>query len=77
MGSYAIDDDRLIAAVEDLQLQETATGHWGLGGTSLPFGEKLQDLFPVSCRFVDQEGISAISRLSPELVAMRFDVVFS
>jgi hypothetical protein len=77
MGSYEIQNDPLVAAVEALQQRETATGEWGMGGTSLPFGDSLQDVFPVVGRFVDPQGRPADSRLSPDLVATRFAEVFS
>jgi hypothetical protein len=69
MSSYEIQDDRLIAAFEELQRQETASGQWGLGGTKLPFGYELQERFPLVGRFLDQHGRSAVSPLSPEQVA--------
>ncbi len=77
MSSYAIQDDRLIAAMEELQRQETASGQWGLGGTTLPFGEELQDRFPLVGRFLNEQGQAAVSQLSPEQLATRFAGVIS
>jgi hypothetical protein len=48
-----------------------------MGGTSLSFGDSLQDVFPVVGRFVDPQGRPAASRLSPDLVATRFAEFFS
>jgi len=76
MSSYELTDGRLIAAVETLQRQETAAGRWGLGGTSLPGGDSLQELFPVVGRFIDPHGHPAVSRLSPEQVANTLDDVY-
>ena len=69
MSRYDIHNDRLIAAFEELQRQETASGQWGLGGTKLPFGGELQDRFPLVGRFLDEKGEPAVSRLSPDQVA--------
>lgn len=69
MSSYEIQDEQLIAAVEELQRQETGSGQWGLGGTKLPFGEELQERFPLVGRFLDKQGEPAASLLSPEQVA--------
>jgi hypothetical protein len=77
MSSYEIQNDRLIAAFEQLQQQETATGQWALGGTSLPFGKELQDRFPLVGRFLDGEGRVAASRLSPDQVAEVLRGVFN
>ena len=68
MSSYVIQADRLIAAFEELQRGEAALGQWALGGTKLPFGEELQDRFPLVGRFMDQQGRPAVSQLSPEQV---------
>lgn len=77
MSSYEIQDDRLIAAFENLQRKEAASGHWGLGGTKLPFGEELQERFPLVGRFLDRQGRSAASQLSPEQVAKILAGTFS
>lgn len=76
MASYDIQHDRLVAAMNELQRQETAPGQWGLGGTRLPFGEQLQQLFPVVGRFLDENGRPAISQLSPDRVERAFAGVF-
>jgi hypothetical protein len=69
MSSYSIENDRLIAAFQKLDQQETASGRWRLGGTSIPFGEELQDRFPLVGRFVDEQANAAVSQLMPEQVA--------
>ena len=69
MSSYELQDERLITAFEELLRQETASGQWALGGTKLPFGEELQDRFPLVGRFMDQHGTPAVSQLSPDQVA--------
>lgn len=76
MSRYDIDNDRLIAAFENLQRKESASGQWGLGGTSLPFADELQDRFPLVGRFVDAQGESAVSGLSPGQVANACEEVF-
>lgn len=76
MSSYDIKNDRLVAAMQELQKQETAPGQWGLGGTTLPFGEDLQKRFPVVGRFLDKQGTPAISRLSPDRVATALEGIF-
>jgi hypothetical protein len=76
MASYDIQHDRLFAAMNELQRPETAPGQWGLGGTTLPFGEELQKLFPVVGRFLDEHGRPAISQLAPDRVASAFQGVF-
>lgn len=76
MGDYQLDNPRLVAAFEELQRQESAAGHWGLGGTALPFGEALQKVFPVVGRFLDDLGQPAASQLSPEKVAAAIEPVF-
>ena len=77
MSSYVINNDRLIAAFEELQRQETASGQWGLGGTRWPFGEELQERFPLVGRFLDRQGRPAVSQLSPEQVAKILAGIFS
>jgi hypothetical protein len=72
MTSYDLDNAGLIATFEQLQRQESATGKWALGGTKLPFGNELQSRFPLVGRFVDDQGQSAVSGLSAELVANTF-----
>ncbi len=76
MSRYDIDYPSLITAVEDLQRKESAPGRWGLGGTHLPFGETLQDVFPIVGRFLDSKGQPAVSQLSPEEVAEHFNQFF-
>ena len=75
MGSYGLQNDRLIAAFEGLQRLETGPGQWGLGGTTLPFGGELQERFPLVGRFLDGNG-AAVSQLMPERVARAFEGVF-
>jgi hypothetical protein len=77
MGSYDFDNPRLVAAFEELQRQESASGHWGLSGTQLPFGEDLQGRFPLAGRFLDDQGKPAVSRLSPKTVAEALVGVFA
>lgn len=69
MGSFGLDNPRLISAFESLQRHDTAAGHWGLGGTRLPFGDELQGRFPLAGGFLDDRGKSAVSQLSPQAVA--------
>jgi len=76
MASYEIRNLALIAAMRELQQQETAPGQWGLGGTTLPFGEELQSHFPMVGRFLDSEGQPAISQLAPDQVVRLFEGVF-
>ena len=58
MGSYDLANPRLVAAFEALQRQESAPGRWRLGGTQLPFGDELQNRFPLVGRFLDELGIA-------------------
>jgi hypothetical protein len=76
MASYDIQHDGLVTAMKELQRQETAPCQWGLGGTTLPFSEALQKLFPVVGRSLDEQGRPAISQLSPDRVARVFRGVF-
>lgn len=76
MSSYDIQNDRLAAAILELQRQETAAGQWGLGGTRLPFGEELQKRFPIVGRFLDKQGQPAASRLAPDQVSDSLSGVF-
>ena len=69
MSHYDLRNERLIDAFEGLQRAETAPGRWGLGGTSLPFGDDLQGRFPVVGRFLDEHGQVAASGLAPDVVA--------
>ena len=69
MSRYVLTNDRLIAAFEQLQREETAPGHWALGGTRLPLGDKLQERFPLVGRFANEDGQAVPSQLSPERVA--------
>ena len=75
MGSYDLDNPRMVAAFEAMQRQETAPGRWGLGGTQLPFGSELENRFPLVGRFLDEQGHPAVSRLLPEHVAKTFEGV--
>ncbi len=68
---------RPIAAFAELQRQESILGQWGLGGTSLPFVDELQERFPLVGRFLDDRGKPAISRLLPEQVAAALAGVFA
>jgi hypothetical protein len=52
-----------------LQRHEVAPGTWGLGGTTLPFGDELQTRFPLAGRFLNEHGQSASSQQTPERVA--------
>jgi hypothetical protein len=76
MSSYEIDHSPLIAALKELQTLESAAGHWGFGGTSLPFGQELQSAFPVVGRFLSDEGQPAASELTPDRVATTLIGVF-
>ena len=69
MSSYRLDNSRLVAAFEQLERQETGLGHWALGGTTLPGGDKLPSRFPLGGRFLDEQAGAAISQISPEGVA--------
>ncbi len=77
MSRYDIENDRLIAAFEQLQQTESTPGRWALGGTSLPFGDELQERFPLVGRFLDGEGLVNASGLSPDGVAKSLEGVFS
>jgi hypothetical protein len=76
MGSYSLDNPRLVAAFEALAGQESARGAWALGGTSLPLGDDLQSRFPLVGRFADEQGNAAASALSPAACAKHFRDVF-
>jgi hypothetical protein len=76
MGSYELDNPHLLATFNELQRQETASGHWALGGTALPFGNELQDRFPLAGRFLNELGQPASSRLSPERAVTAFAGAF-
>jgi len=76
MASYDIADARLIDSFARLQERETARGRWTLGGKGLAFGEEMQTHFPVVGRFVDDAGTPAASRLSPDEVAVLWDLIF-
>jgi hypothetical protein len=77
MSSYDIRLPSLVAAFAELQKEETASGCWGLGGTTLLFGTELQKQFPVVGRFVDHHGFPAISQLSPNRIASALDEIFN
>ena len=76
MGSYDLDNPRLVTAFNQLQEQETASGQWGLGGTTLPFGKELQGRFPLAGRFLGELGRSAASTLPADQVVRVFAEVF-
>jgi hypothetical protein len=76
IASYDLGHDRLQAAMHELRRQESGPGQWGLGGTTMPFGEELQRLFPLVGRFLDEHGRPAFSQLSPEAVARTLAGVF-
>lgn len=76
MRSYDIKNPGLVAAMEQLQRLENAAGLWGVGGTSLPFGDALQAKFPLVGRFLDDQGRVAASRLVPEQIAAALSGVF-
>jgi hypothetical protein len=76
MASYEIHHARLLAAFKELQRREAAPGRWGLGGTNRPLGDELQKLFPVVGRFVDEQGMPAVSRQSPQQVARALEGIF-
>jgi hypothetical protein len=76
MDSYSIDNPGLTSAFEQLQRHESAVGHWGLGGTRLPFGDELQEKFPLAGRFLDEHANPAISQSPPDHVARAFVGVF-
>ena len=77
MSSYVISDEALISAVRSLQERETTAGYWALGGTDQPFGQELQEQFPVVARFVNEAGAAAVSGLSPDVVAKVFQECWS
>jgi len=70
MGSYKINNPRLVAVFDQLQRRETAPGRWALGG------DELQDRFPLVGRFLDDGGLPAVSQLSPDQVGRALDGVF-
>ena len=76
MTGYDIQNERLVAAFTGLLRQETAPSQWGLGGTSLPFGDDLQKQFPIVGRFLDEYG-PASSHLTPHHVAAALKGVFN
>jgi hypothetical protein len=73
MSSYQIQNEWLITAFEQLQREESALGRWVLGGTNLPFGDELQERFPLVGRFLDGEGQAIASGLSPDQVAKELE----
>jgi hypothetical protein len=76
MSSYDIENAELTAAWQELQRQESAPGQWGLGGTSLAFGQDLQKLFPVVGRFLNEDGQPAVSHTSPDQMVMVLEGAF-
>lgn len=76
MSRYAIQNDRLTAAFEQLQQMEPGAGKWSLGGTIFPFGDALQEKFPLVGRFLDERGQPGTSSLPPEQVARALEGVF-
>lgn len=77
MSSYEMNNSRLMAAFEALQRIEPTAGHWSLGGTSLPFSDKLQQSFPLVGRFFDDLGRVSESGLSPDQVSSALAGVFA
>lgn len=77
MSRYDHQNRPLIAAFERLQAAEPAPGHWALGGTALPFGEQLQECFPLVGRFADDTGDPAVSQLPAEEVGAELRGIFS
>jgi hypothetical protein len=57
-------------------LKDTAPGRWALGGTNLPFGQELQERFPLVGRFCDEKGQVNTSGLSPDQVAKTLEGAF-
>lgn len=76
MSSYDNRNQPLIDAFERLQNAESGSGQWALGGTFLPFGQELQDRFPLVGRFADEQGDLALSHLRPEQVAGEMKGIF-
>lgn len=76
MSRYDIENDRLIEAFRRLQQQETTSGRWALGGTKLPFGDQLQERFPLVGRLLDEEGQIQASGLLPDEVTWALEGVF-
>ena len=70
MGSYKINNPRLVAAFDQLQRQETAPGRWALGRrrTSRPV--------PAGGSIPRRRGLPAVSQLSPDQVGRTLDGVF-
>ncbi len=77
MSRYEIQNDRLIAAFEQLQQQETSLGRWALGGTSLLFSDELQERFPLVGRFLDEDGQASTTGLLPDQVASILTTAFN
>jgi Family of unknown function (DUF6687) len=77
MEAYDLTNSRMLAAVNDLQQQETATGSWVAGNEGSRFYDLLQGAFPLAVRFVDSEGQPAPSSLSPERVAAGLSAAFN
>lgn len=77
MSRYEIQNDRLIAAFKELQREESARGHWALGGTILPFSDELQKRFPLVGRFLDEDGQASASGLSPDQMASVLTTAFN
>ena len=76
METYDLNSPRLAEALESLQRHETASGCWKLADNTSPFHRKLQSVFPVVARFVDEQGNSTPSRLTPQRISGFFVGVF-
>lgn len=77
MSSYELQNATIVDAFQTLQQQEAAPGTWCLGGTNLPFGDTLQEQFPVVGRFLDRQGQPTVSQTRPEDVARAIEGIFT
>jgi hypothetical protein len=77
MEAYDLTSSRLLAAVNDLQQQETAAGSWVAGNEGSRLYDLLQGAFPLAARFVNAGGQPAPSSLSPDQVAARLSAAFN
>jgi hypothetical protein len=69
MSRYTLGHEVLIAAIDQLQRQESALGQWTLGGTTMPLSDVLQQRFPLVGRLLTHDGQPAVSSLPPTTVA--------
>jgi len=78
METYDLSHPRLAQAIGKLQRHEAASGCWTLADNddTSPFHRKLQSLFPLVARFVDEQGNPTPSRLKPQRIAGFFSGVF-